>query len=343
MRSKVRKSVFLFFPVFVLLAGAPFVFSGNFSTYAQNQISGYVFGQNRRPVADVHVELANDYYQTIGRTRTNGSGYYSFSNVNSGAFVIKVLTGGTEYEEQESRVEIQNFTVGTRTVGASNEQRDFYLRLRKGAVPENVVVFAQDIPPEAKKLYEKAVSDLDNKRNSEGLGELRSAIVIFPKYYAALERLGTEYIKLDKPEAYQAAEILLMNAVEVNARGFKSWYGLAYARYSQDKFAEALVAVEKAVELNAYSSEAAFLAGILMKKAKKYPEAEKNLLKAKDLSKDSIPQVHWELALLYGNDLKRYSDAAKELRAFLKAQPNAKDSDNIKKLIAEFEAKAQKT
>jgi hypothetical protein len=79
-----------------------------------------------------------------------------------------------------------------------------------------------------------------------------------------------------------------------------------------------------------------------MRHAKKYADAEKQILKARELSKDSIAQVHWELALLYGNDMKRYADAAKELKLFLKAEPNVKDSENIKKLIADFEAKASK-
>ena len=48
-----------------------------------------------------------------------------------------------------------------------------------------------------------------------------------------------------------------------------------------------------------------------------------------------------ELATLYGNNMNRYADAARELKLFLKAQPDSKDAENIKKLIADFEAKAQ--
>ena len=50
--------------------------------------------------------------------------------------------------------------------------------------------------------------------------------------------------------------------------------------------------------------------------------------------------VNWELALLYGRDMKRYADAAKELKLFLKESPDAKDAAAIKKLIDEYEAKA---
>ena len=54
-----------------------------------------------------------------------------------------------------------------------------------------------------------------------------------------------------------------------------------------------------------------------------------------------MPDVHWELALLYGKALKRYKDAAKELRLYLKARPDDKNAESIKKLIVDFEEKAK--
>ncbi len=343
---KLRASFYLIFG----LAIFTIISSNNFSVYAQNhnsnKISGFVFGVNRQPMADLYVELLNDFGQTESRTRTNGAGYFTFSGMNAGRFIVRALTSGTDYEEGEKTVEIINFSSEDRegkrvTTGYSNEQIDINLKLRRGITTSNAVVFAQDVPPEAKKLFEKAVADLDDKRSTEGFRSLKAALEIFPKYYAALERLGSEYIGLARPEAFQAAVVLFTNAVEVYPRGFKSWYGLAYSQYSVGKFPDALSAVQKAIELNSVSPEALFLSGVLLKKVKKYEEAEKQLLKAIELSLDTIPRIHWELATLYGNILKRYADAAKELKLFLKAQPDSKDAESIKKLIADFEAKAQ--
>jgi tetratricopeptide (TPR) repeat protein len=318
------------------------VFTAN-ETHAQNRISGYVFGVNRMPVSDLYVEVQDDLYRGLSRTRTNGAGYYSFSGLSSGRFTVHVFTYGTYYDEEDQSVEIQNTqSSGGRTTGFASEQLDFYLKLKKGVSIENVAVFAQDVPAEAKKLYDKALDDLDNKRTREGIAELKSALEIFPKYYYALERLGTEYVQLGSPEGWQAAEILLAMAVEINPRGYKSWYGLAYSRYSLGKFPTALTAAQKTVEINAYFPEGMFLAGSLLRTAKKSEESEKHLLKAKELSKDTIPAIHWELALLYGNNMKRYADAARELKLFLKAQPDAKDTEKIRKLITDFETKAAK-
>ncbi|CAN5326971.1 hypothetical protein BH10ACI1_BH10ACI1_10480 [soil metagenome] len=167
---------------------------------------------------------------------------------------------------------------------------------------------------------------------------MRAAIEAFPKYFVALERLGNEYVRL---KYYEAAVILFNNALEVNSRAYRSWYGLAYSAYSLNQFDAASTAIEKSLEIFQGSAEAFLLSGILKRQNKQFADAEKHLLKAKELAKDSMPMVFWYLGLLYGNDLKRYGDAAKELKLFLKAQPNTRDKEKIEQLINDYEAKAK--
>lgn len=279
--------------------------------------------------------------------RTNSSGRYAFYGVGSGNFRVRVLPYGTDYQEVEEEVQLTNLTRGdasgaTRAVGFTREQKDFFLRPRKGtptALGTPATIFVQaDVPENVVKIYEKAITDLDNKKEKQGLEGLKSALEIYPKYYNALERLGMEYIRLGH---YDVAEILFNIAIDVNPKGFKSWYGLAYSQYSTKKFAEASTSIQKAIVLNASSPDALLLSGTLKMNAKQFDEAEKHLLKAKELAQGTNPQVHWKLALLYGNHLKRYADAAKELKLFLKAEPNAKDAEKINNTIKEFESKAQ--
>lgn len=313
-----------------------------------NSITGYVFGLSRQPLEYIEVELLDDFGRLVKRVRTSGSGYYSFDRISSGNFRVRVKPLGSDYEEQERAIEIVNFgrstiSGGSVTGGFSNEQVDFFLKLRKGATEKTGAVFVQQVPEEAKKLYEKAVQDLDNKKEKEGLQGLLQAIEKFPDYFMALERLGTEYVQkgASAKKYYEASQILLSKAVTVNPRGFRSWYGLAYSLYSLDKYDEASTAVAKALEIYPNWADALLLNGVLLRQAKKFDEAEKQFLKAKEFSAGTTPMVHWHLALLYGNDLKRYRDAAKELRLFLKAQPDSKNAQQIEKLIADFEAKAE--
>jgi tetratricopeptide (TPR) repeat protein len=324
----------------VVLVIASFAFTAR--GQAGNSIGGFVFGLNRTPMTDVIVELLDEYSRTIQRGRTNGSGRYSFYGLAPARFKVRVLPYGTDYEDQEQEVEIVSFSAsgssGGRLAGASNEQRDFFLRLRKGVDPSSLeVVFVQNVPDEAKKLYERGVAQLSDKKDAEGLADLKAALEIFPNYFAALHRLGTEYVRLGH---FDASAILLKMAVDVNERSGRSWYGLAYSYYSLKDNENAFKSVTKLLEISPSSPDGLLLSGVLLRLRKQFPESEKQLLKAMDIVGDSIPQIHWELALLYGNNLNRYADAAKHLKLFLKLQPETKDADNIRKLISKFEEKA---
>lgn len=307
-----------------------------------NSISGHVFGVDRRPISDVDVELLDDLSRTLQRVRTNASGRFFFYRVPSGRFKVRVLPFATDYDEQEQEIEIVNFSRGTgtgdeRISGATNEQRDFYLRPRKGAsLGATGAVFVQDVPAEAKKLYDSAIVELKEKRSKEAYTALKSSLEIFPKYFAALELLGTEYMKAGY---FEAAQVLLTLASEVNPRSFRSWHGLAYSLYSQKKYPEAIAAIEKAMELNGSVAEGMLLNGVLLRRTTKYEEAEKQLTKAKELYGESMPEIRRELGLVYA-DRKRYKEAVKELRSYLKARPDAKDAAAVKTLLTELESKA---
>ncbi len=155
----------------------------------------------------------------------------------------------------------------------------YYLKLRRGVTGTTGVIFVQDVPAPAKKLFEKAIADLNDKKEKEGLAGLKAAIEAFPKYFFALERLGNEYIRLKK---YEAAAILLKEATTINPRSFRSWYGLAFSLNSLNQSSEALTSVQKALEIYSESAEALLLSGVLLRQSKKFDGAEKSLVNASE-------------------------------------------------------------
>lgn len=292
-------------------------------------------------MSDTYVELLDELHRTIARSRTDGSGFYSFDGVGAGNMTVRVTPFNSMYEEQESVVEIKSQFTLTGVGGYSIYQKDFFLKLRRGVDPQAAAIFVQEIPKGARLHYERALDDLQHKRNKEGQAALRTALEVFPRYYDALILLANEYIRMNSPDGYQAAAILLSNALDINPRSIEGWYGLAYSLYSQRNFAPALAAVRKSLELNAMSADGQILFGVLSRHQKNFSDAEKALLKANELSGGRIPRVHWELANLYGNDLKRYADAVRELKLYLKLGDSDLNTENIKKLIVDLEAKAK--
>lgn len=314
-----------------------------FAASAQNNsISGIVFDNvGRKPVSDVYVELMNELSVTLKRIRTDGSGRFYFSGLSAGNFKVKVLTLGTNYLEQTQDATIVNLA---RPGGFSSDNIYLEFRLQIDKRKINVgspgapgVVFAQNVPNEARKLYEKGVEQLSQKKD-EGLDNLKKAIEIFPTYYDALNRLGVEYVQRKQ---YQTGVEYLIRAIDINQKSFSSYYALGVASYNLKEIKPAIEAMRAATILNPKSVDAQIWYGRVLRIDRSYKDAEKALLQAKSLSKDNpIAEINWQLALLY-DKTGRYKEAADELEQFLKLQPDTRDAKQIKTLIAELRAKSK--
>jgi len=302
----------------------------------RSTVSGYVFGPHKTRVAQIRVELLNEFNRVLARTQTDGSGRYYFRGIpSSGRFSVKVLPLGLDFEEQTQDFEISGFNPAGIPM-ADNIQLDFYLK--SGKTDTNLVVapgtiFVETVSEEAKKSYEKAIIDLDAKRTDAGIEKLKHALELSPSYYAASERLGIEYLGKGK---FEEARNVFTVAVATNPRGFSSWYGLAYADFELEKNEATLEAIEKALLLMPRSVEALLLRGLALRKLKRYVDAEGSLIEAKKYDNGKTPAIHWNLALLYAHNLKRYKDAGDELELYLKADPSAPNKDAVKKLIKKF-------
>jgi len=157
----------------------------------RNEISGTVFSELGRPVADVYVELVTDLGSSLTRIRTNASGRFTFVGLTNGTYKVRILPYGTDYREQTQEV-----TLATVSATASDRQQiQIYLALTERArsgpfALVTGVVFAQEVPRAAQRLYEEGIRHLSEKREAEGFNSLKKAIETFPTYYLALDRLG---------------------------------------------------------------------------------------------------------------------------------------------------------
>jgi tetratricopeptide (TPR) repeat protein len=317
--------LFSIFAVFVFCAAAE-------AQFGINTISGSVFNEARRPVPETWVELLTEYNSFVQRVQTNQSGHYTFTRVPYNKYVVRVKPLATDLEEQEIPVELYNQSGDPRRNMPMYQQVDFYLSRRKSrnTMPQITgVIFAQDVPKEARDLY----SSVDGSENSDAAVEkLESAVKIFPRYHDALLRLGTIYSEKQK---YTEAVAAFAVVTEVNPQGFGGWYGLGHAQFSLNDPA-ALGSLQKATTIDRTSVNAWYLLGLAQRKSKSYEEALKAFLEAKKLDEGKTPDISWNLALLYYHNLKKPIDAASELEHYLKINKDAKNKDQVKALIAKF-------
>jgi len=313
--------------------------SSGITFQSRNSINGFVFNESRTPLADIYVELLDDVYATIVRTKTNGTGIFSFKNLPDGRYNIKVLPYGANYEEQTRAVSLVGVSP-IRGSGSVSEQVDFYLKTKKnpndGPLATPGVIFVQAVPDSAKKLYEVGIENLRNKQENEGFDKLKKALELFPDYFLALDRLGTEYVIRGY---YTPAFVLLTKAVEVNRRSFSSSFGLGLALYRLGQVDKAIENLRRATEIYNKSAKAYLWLGIALHQNKNLPQAETAIIQANKLSKGESAEVHWQLARIY-KDQNRFRESADELELFLKYNTEAKDTEKIKQMVITLRQKA---
>ena len=313
------------------------------ATYGQSSIMGFVYDRQRTPLPDIQVELLNDYYQTIrSPLRTDGTGRYQFDGLRDGRYTVRVYAFRYDLEDQSQTVEVytQNIRGGE---GTGFFVQDFYLNPKKGGLAESEigVVFAQEVPPQARKLSETALKDLGSKRTEDGVNALHQAIKIFPEYYDALHRLGKELFMVGN---YEQAYPFLLKAAEVNQKSATSLYYLGYSLLNLGHKKAAVTALTAANVLAPGSVQILVVLGRAERGLSKFDAAEKHLLDAKKLAKTSIPEIHIELAQLYANDLKKFAQAADELELYLKASKLAgEDAKEIRKKISDLREKSKQS
>lgn len=331
---------------FAILFSA-FIFCFSVKTIsAQNSINGIILDENRRPVPKIDVELLDEFERLIKTTKTTTSGLYFFQGLPGGTYYVQVRTDGTNYKSVKERIQLGQGNRTNRTTGAisgiESLQINFTLEIdnrNSSKTPiNNEVVFAQSVPPDAEKYFENALKKIKDEKHDEAIQELENALKIFPEYFLALEKIGYEYLAVNK---FAEAENVFAKASQINPKSFSAKSGLGIAQYKLGKKTEAAKTLEEAIILNQTSPTTFLFLGKIYRELKEFDKAEINYKKAKELSQNKLADAHWELALLYYYNLNRPSDAADELELYLKANPKAENKAQIEKLIKTMREKAK--
>ena len=295
-----------------------------------NRIEGTIVNENNQPVSDIYIELADEANGDLGRTRSTGSGRFSFGGLSTGRFVLTVVTAGTNFLSETKDVEIRGTGLRSST---DIEYVDFRLKLdpRKinidsGGPADSV--FVQAVPDSARKLFSKGLPDI---KTEKGMKLVEDAIAAYPDYFDALSAAGKEYVERAD---YQKGAVYLVRAVRVNERSYTAYSSLAYAAYKLNKIPEATEAARRAVTLEPKAVGTRVMLGRLLRLGGDLKLSEGILLETLKMSPNNL-QAHYELALVYNRE-NRNIDAASELEAYLKLAPNDPDRKSVEDLIAKL-------
>jgi tetratricopeptide (TPR) repeat protein len=274
----------------------------------------------------------------MGTVFADTSGRFKFNAVTQGRYSVRIEPVGTPFEEQTQQFELVSLSVNTGT-RQETHMIDFVLKSKRSTAPnsEPGTVFVQNVPQSAKAEYERGLNGLKDSGSDEGINALRKAIELFPEYYAALELLGTEYVKREK---FEDAVPLLIRAQEVNRNAPRTLYSLGVAHLKLKRPAEAVEWLLKAAAYDADNSNVYMMLGLAYGTSR-MDEAEAAFKKAYKLGGSLVADAHLYLAAIY-NKQEKYPDAVRELELYLKEAKDVKGRDQVKGMIEKLKAK-QKT
>lgn len=320
-----------------------FLFSLCALTAAQgrNTIEGRVTDGRGQGVENARVTLKTTVYSDRGQYVTDSQGYYRFHNVSEGTYYIEVDPVGTWYERQQQRIEIASLRPGG---SADTYQVDFQLHSIKPVekpLPKKLadsLLFVQEVPAAALQKYKEGQKLLEKDKKQDAYAALRQAIETFPDYYDALDLLGNEYLNQGWNDV---AVPLFLQAVDVNKKGWHSYYGLGSAYSGLKMSKQAIEALRHSVELNPLNAKGFMrLGGEYAKEKTTLNDAVKAFQEAIKVDAVAAPEAYVGLANVF-SQLGRYREAADALEGYLKSGPEIKNNEAIQQKIRDLRKKAQ--
>jgi tetratricopeptide (TPR) repeat protein len=309
------------------------------AAYAQrSMIRGKVRTPSGSPVNNAIVELRIGGSGMIGQTVTRNDGDFAFSGLDPGEYEVAVAMAGFDPAAQAVRFESSE---GMRFMQIVSVEIVIHPKAdAPPAVP--ATLFAQDVPKVARAAYEKAITKLREGKSAEAIELLHTAIAEFNDYFDAHVVLGQEMFRTGRDnEALEALE----RARQINDRQDAVYHLFGLIMFRQKKYALAQRAFREAETLKPNNPAPHFHRGMALielavresgeQRDSDFNEAEHELDRAWELSNQHMNEVRLQRARIHERRGNKEA-AVRELEAYLKAEPEAKNAATIKEAIAKL-------
>lgn len=305
--------------------------SGSASTHT---VRGKVFlPSGNVPDQRIRVVLELSTGGVAGETFTDSVGNFEFRSLPPNSYRVVVPS------------DHQNFDTGTETVEVyGNFSRTYmvqvYLKEKGGGVvykpADRVLTVAdlQEVPKDAKKAYEQGLKRVRDQKPEEAVKYFQKAIGHFPDYLFAINKLGEQYLALQRRDEARA---MFERAFKVSEKYPHARINLGIMLVDEKKFDEAIEHLEAANSIDTgYPMCHLYLGRAYMEKASPdLDRAEKELLMAAEAGGKELSYTRLYLFNLY---LKRQTldKAAEQLEAYLKLSPEAPNAPKVRETLGQL-------
>ncbi|HXT63029.1 MAG TPA: tetratricopeptide repeat protein [Pyrinomonadaceae bacterium] len=283
----------------------------------------------------------------VYETFTDLSGRFSFSGIGTGTYELTVDGDDATFETTSLTIEVSGSTPQMFTENIQLRP----LRAKPTARIGVINSFSQVVPKAAQQSFERAVKLDSEGRTEESIKALTDAIQNFPDYFDAHLMLGKLFLNANRlPEATTELD----RAREINPKDDRAYQSFGLILMLQRNFAVAVAVFAEAARLNptnpvnvllktkalinqAYSIDPAKSAQAANDRSYLLGRAESSLKQLADLSKNKMSADHFSLAMFFEMKGDR-KQAANELEALLRENPDLKNASEIREAIQKLRA-----
>lgn len=283
-----------------------------------------------RPVPEtVRVDLLTSSGSMVSTVFTNSSGTAVFSDVPGGDYRLRVtganvpdtLSGFFSLDARE-RNHTETLVVQPLTTSPS---------VANGPA---VAVVDLNVPKPARKAVDKGVEAFNGGKFDEARKQFEKAIEQYPRYATAYNMLGLTFQQQREDEAARQS---FAKAIELNDRFADAYTNLAKDYFRQQKYEMCEALLEKSVAAEPRNPEALTYLAQVELLGGKYEQAADNARRVHELSHQEFAIVHFIAARAW-RARNRFSDAVAEYKLFLQEAPNATNSPQARKELAQLQA-----
>jgi Tfp pilus assembly protein PilF len=305
-----------------------------------HQIRGKVYLPNGMALdTPIQVELQSTSYANLN-LMTDASASFVFENLAPGPYTV-VVNAGDQFEPARESVLIDDeIKVPFATMARPKVLTvPIYLQLKRSARhDETGVINAKwtDISKDAVSALEKGTQAALDKQLAKAEADFKKAIEIAPTYAPAYTALGKLYLTQGKVDD---AITNLHLAIHYDPSDFDARLALGVAFLNQKDFEGARRELNEAASLNKTAVMPRYYLGLVYMQKKNTDAAQKELEAAKEMIGDHVfPLLHRYLGVVYAAK-QMNKQAVAELETYIKQDPKAKDTDQVKQAIADLKSK----
>ncbi|MGH9904602.1 MAG: tetratricopeptide repeat protein, partial [Pyrinomonadaceae bacterium] len=294
-----------------------------------NTIVGRVTHPSGRPLERRHTVRLSSIVIGEFSTMTDNNGVFTFRRLKEGTYFIRI-DAGKEYLPAQETVDL--YDNRGQTLHVQIELRPKPLKISKPGVINAAMV---GVPKAALDLYQQAIASGNAGETNKAIGQLMSAIAVYPKFVVALNELSVIYLKLNYLD--KAGEVLA-EAIKVEPENATLRLNYGYVLMLRERFLDAERELHQAVKLRDDYSLAHLNRGKVLIKLRNFDEAEKELKRVISLGGDSALMAYRYLGALYSERGEKVK-AIEALETYLKLDPRVHDAEQVRAVIKELRDK----